>query len=56
MREFRPRIKVGGTRTTVMVDQVGAFDLSRFEARVGRVSPTELAAIDDSLKVVLALP
>ena len=52
---FRPTIEIRETPTTALVDQIAAFDLGRFGNRIGRVRPSELAAIDVALGSVLAL-
>jgi mRNA interferase MazF len=52
---FRPEVELAGRRTRVLVDQVGAFDISRFGRRVGRLAHSELREVDEALKVVLGL-
>ncbi len=52
---FRPEVELAGRRTRVLVDQVGAFDTSRFGRRVGRLAHSELRAVDEALKLVLGL-
>ena len=52
---FRPEITVGGESIRVLVEQVGAVDLSRLGKRVGLTSTEETWAIDDALLTVLGL-
>jgi mRNA interferase MazF len=54
-RFYRPTIRIGKTRTTVMVDQLGAYDLSRFGDSIGSVSRRELGEIEQALVDVLGL-
>jgi mRNA interferase MazF len=53
---FRPEVLVGGQRTTVLVEQVGAVDATRLGRRVGAATPEEMWAIDDGLLTVFGLP
>jgi len=52
---WRPEIDVRGTRTRVLVEQTGAVDQSRLGRRVAHVTHEERWAIDDALRLVLAL-
>ena len=52
---FRPEIEIGGRKTLVLVDQIGAFDASRFGRHVGRVAHDELRAVDEALRLMLGL-
>lgn len=52
---FRPVVVVRGKSTRVLVEQVGAVDVSRLGKRVGHASIEELWAIDDCLMTVLGL-
>jgi mRNA interferase MazF len=52
---FRPEVELAGRRTRVLVDQVGAFDVSRFGRRVGRLAHSELREVDEALQLVLGL-
>ena len=54
-RRFRPVVKIGELETTVLVDQIAAFDLDRFGDRVGSLSRVSLAAIDDAVIRFLGL-
>ena len=52
---FRPEVEVAGRRTRVLTEQIRAIDRARLGRRVGTLAQTELRAVDDALKVVLAL-
>ncbi len=52
---FRPEVELAGRRTRVLVDQVGAFDVSRIGRRVGRLAHSELREVDEALQLVLGL-
>jgi mRNA interferase MazF len=52
---WRPEVDVRGTRTRVLVEQTGAVDASRLGRRVTHVTHEERWAIDDALRLVLAL-
>jgi mRNA interferase MazF len=52
---FRPEIVVDGETTRVLVEQVGAVDLSRLGNRVAHASAEEIWGIDESLVTVLGL-
>ena len=52
---FRPEIEVEGTRTRVLVEQIGAVDLQRLGGLAGRLSPEELWGVDSALLTVLGL-
>ncbi len=52
---FRPEIEIGGEQTRVMVEQLRALDLERLDDFAGRLSASELSAVDDALAVVLGL-
>ncbi len=52
---FRPVIKLLGTETRVMVDQLTAVDAQRLGRSAGRLDARELRAVDDALRSVLAL-
>jgi mRNA interferase MazF len=54
-REYRPFVSVRDHRTVVLVDQLGASDLSRFGNPVGRVSEPELSEIDSAVILFLGL-
>ncbi len=49
---FRPEIEIGGEQTRVMVEQLRALDLKRLDDFAGRLSASELSAVDDALAVV----
>jgi len=52
---FRPEVELAGRRTRVLVDQIGAFDVSRFGCRVGRLAHSELREVEEALQLVLGL-
>jgi len=52
---FRPEAQVRGESTRVLVEHVGAVDVGRIGARVGRLTSAELWAIDEALMTVLGL-
>jgi mRNA interferase MazF len=52
---FRPTIEFNNENTRVLVDQITAIDATRLGKRVGHVEMEELWAIDDALRMVLAL-
>lgn len=52
---FRPVIEVRGGTTRVLVEQVGAVDVSRLGDRVGSLGAEELSDVDDALRTVLSL-
>lgn len=52
---FRPEVEVGGATTKVLVEQVGAVDVSRLGKLTGRLSPEELWGVDAALLTVLGL-
>lgn len=52
---FRPEIELDGGATQVLVEQLGAVDTSRLGKLIGHVAPEEQWAIDDALRLILAL-
>ena len=52
---FRPEIELLSKTTRVLVEQVGAIDVSRLGDLVGRVTPEQQWGIDEALRTVLAL-
>jgi len=52
---IRPEIAVLGTTTRVLVEQVGAVDVSRLGKQVGRVEVDAMWGIDESLVTVFGL-
>jgi mRNA interferase MazF len=52
---FRPEIEVTGTRTRVLVEQLGAVDVGRLGDLIGRLSPEEQWGVDAALLTVLGL-
>ena len=52
---FRPEMVINGDTTRVLVEQVGAVDVSRFGDHVALASTEEMWGIDESLLTVLGL-
>lgn len=52
---FRPEIVVAGETTRVLVEQLGAMDVSRLGSQVGHATTEEIWGIDESLLTVLGL-
>jgi len=52
---FRPDVRVDGSFTKVLVEQVGAVDSGRLGDLVGRLTPEEQWGVDAALMVVLGL-
>ena len=52
---LRPELVIKGARTRVLVEQLSAVDATRLGKRVATVDPSEMWAIDDALRTVLAL-
>lgn len=52
---IRPVIEIEGMSTKVLVEHVGAVDVTRLGSLVGRVSTEAMWAVDDRLCAVLAL-
>ena len=52
---FRPEITVLGKTTRVLVEQLGAVDVSRLGKQVGRVEVDLMWSVDECLATVLGL-
>lgn len=52
---FRPEIDLGGQRTRVLVEQLGAVDASRLSEMSGHLSPEELWGVDEAISTILGL-
>jgi mRNA interferase MazF len=52
---FRPTIDVLGTRTRVLVEQTTVVDPQRLGDSAGRLDAAEIEAVDEALRLVLAL-
>jgi len=52
---FRPVITIGGTPTRILTEQMRAVDARRLGRCAGRLEVSELQALDEALKLVLAL-
>lgn len=53
--QYRPEIEVDGTSTRVLIEQTMAVDPQRLGDFAGRLDTQEMTAVDDALKLVLAL-
>ena len=53
--QYRPEIDVDGTSTRVLIEQTMAVDPQRLGDFAGRLDTHEMAAVDEALKLVLAL-
>ncbi len=53
---FRPTIDLAGTPTRVLTDQLRVVDARAVKGSIGHLSHGEMAAVDDALAIVLALP
>ena len=52
---FRPEIEIAGTRTSVLVEQLGAVDVGRLGDLTGHLTPEEQWGVDGALLTVLGL-
>ena len=52
---FRPVIELDGPKTTVLVERVGAVDVTRLGELAGRIGPEEQWGIDTALSTVFDL-
>jgi mRNA interferase MazF len=52
---FRPLIELKGVATRVLVEQTTVVDPQRLGPSVGRLEAAELLAVDEALRLVLAL-
>jgi len=52
---FRPAIDLLGTQTRVLVEQTTVVDPQRLGDSAGRLNASELRAVDDALRLLLAL-
>jgi mRNA interferase MazF len=52
---FRPEVEVGGHRTRVLVEQIGAVDVQRLGRRAGRLTVDEMWSVDEALMIILGL-
>jgi mRNA interferase MazF len=52
---FRPEIDVEGTMTRVLVEQMGAVDMTRLGNLVGHLTPEEEWGVDSAILTVLGL-
>lgn len=49
-------VTVGGQSSKAMADQIMAADKSRLKSQLGELSKSDLLAVEDAIKVHLALP
>lgn len=49
-------ISVGGQSSKAMADQIMSADKSRLKSRLDRLSKSDMLAVEDAIKVHLALP
>lgn len=52
---FRPTIVLFGTETRVLVEQTTVIDAERLGDSAGRLDAAEILAVDDALRLLLAL-
>jgi mRNA interferase MazF len=52
---YRPRVNVLDRRTSVLVEQMRAVDVSRLGRKVAELSMEEMWTVDDALKSLLGL-
>ena len=52
---FRPEIEINSTPTKVLVEQMGAVDVSRLGKLAGHLTPEEQWSVDAALLTVLGL-
>ena len=52
---YRPRVSVLNQKTSVLVEQMRAVDVSRLGRKVGQLSMEEMWTVDDALKSLLGL-
>lgn len=52
---FRPRIEIEGESTLVLVEQVGAVDVTRLGDLVGHASAEQIWGLDEALMTVFGL-
>jgi mRNA interferase MazF len=52
---FRPEVEVAGEETRILVEQLRAVDLQRLGEPSGRLTASELRAVDEALELVLGL-
>jgi mRNA interferase MazF len=52
---FRPEIEIAGTQTKVLVEQMGAVDVSRLGDNAGQLTAEEQWGVDAAILAVLGL-
>jgi mRNA interferase MazF len=53
--QYRPEIEVGGTATRILIERTMAVDPQRLGEFAGRLDAREIGAVDEALRLVLAL-
>ena len=52
---FRPRVKIAKVYTLILIDQLTALDVGRLGKQIGTLTLEELWAIDDAIRIMLAV-
>ncbi len=52
---FRPTIEIHGAHSRVLVEQTTVVDVQRLGDSAGRLDAAEMRAVDDALRLILAL-
>jgi mRNA interferase MazF len=52
---FRPRVRIGGRMTRLLVDQVSTVGRGRVGRRMGHLGPAHLQELDEALALYLGL-
>ncbi|HET7847056.1 MAG TPA: type II toxin-antitoxin system PemK/MazF family toxin [Acidimicrobiia bacterium] len=52
---FRPEVEIDGTKTKVLVEQLGAVDVTRLGDLAGHLTPEEQWGVDAAILTVLGL-
>lgn len=52
---FRPTVRIAGSDSRVLVEQLGAVDEQRLGKRIRQLDPDEMWAVDEALMTVLGL-
>lgn len=52
---FRPEVEIEGTATKVLMEQLGAVDVTRLGDLTGRLTPEEQWGVDTAILAVLGL-
>lgn len=49
-------VTVGGQSSKAMIDQIMAADKSRLQSQLGKLTKSDMLAVEDAIKVRLAMP